>query len=91
MNRFLLVSLLLLLIGLFCFGIALYSYWTLQNMYEIFAYYGAGEKVFLEDAEIARTLFNLKFGIIKFLTFGLIAWVVGLIFFVKRNNKLLSK
>jgi len=58
-----------------------------QDLHETFSCYGLKEKDYLANANTAATFANLKFGIIKFSIFGVIAWLLSLIFFLKRKNK----
>jgi len=91
MNKFIFISILLLVVGLFFFGIAGYSYWTILDLHKTFGYYGLKEKDYLLSANVAETFASLKFGIVKFLILGVAAWVSGFIFFLKRNNSVLWK
>ncbi len=90
MNKFVIISISLLILGIFFFGIAGYCYWTILDLHRTFGYYGLEEKDYLLSANIAETLANLKYGIVKFLILGTAAWISGFIFFLKRNNKVLS-
>ncbi len=87
MSKFLVISILLLIAGLLFFGIAGYCFWTIQDMHTTFDYYGLKEKDYLLSLNVAYTIANLKVGIIKFSILGVSAWILGVIFFIKRNNK----
>ena len=89
-NKFVIFSALFLVTGVVCFVIAAFAYHSLQNVYEVFAYYGANEKMYLSNPEIAEMIFNLKYGIVKFLVFGIISWGLSLFFYLKRNSKLFN-
>ncbi len=90
MNKFLIISIILLVIGLFFFGFAGYCYWTIRDMQETFAYYGIGENTYLSNAKTAPTFLNLKFGIVKFSILGLVSWVLAVVFFIKRKSNIAS-
>ena len=87
MSKFLIISILLIIIGLLLFGIAGYCYWTIQDLHETFSYYGLKEKDYLANPNTAVTFAKLKLGIVKFSIVGAIAWFLSLIFFLKRKNK----
>ena len=91
MNKFIIISISLLILGIFFFGIAGYCYWTILDLHESFGYYGLEEKDYLLSANVSETLANLKYAIVKFLIFGMTAWILGFVFFLKRNKKVLTK
>lgn len=86
MNKFILVSIFLVVVGLVFFSLAIYSYYSLQNVLDLFSYYGMQEKDLSLSKDVSETIFNLKFGIVKFSVLGLLAWILGIIFYLKRNN-----
>ncbi len=88
MNKFLIISILLLVIGIIFFGLAVNCYRTILNLQELFGYYGLEEKNLL-SVNVAETFASLRFGIIKFSILGVIAWILGIVFFLKRKNKVL--
>jgi len=88
MNKFIIISILLFAVGIIFFGFAGHCYQTIQNLQETFGYYGLQEKDYLLSENVAETFAKLKFGIIKFSILGVIAWTLGFIFFLKRNNTL---
>ena len=90
MNKLLIISILLFIAGIIFFGLAGKCYQEILNLQEIFGYYGLQEKNYLSSNSVADTFTLLKFGVIKFSIFGLIAWVLGLVFFLKRNSRVLS-
>ncbi len=81
------IGFLLLFVGLVCFGISGYVYMTLQNFYETFAYYGISDENLYLSEKVAKTIFDLKYGIVKFLIFGIIAWLISLFLFIKSRKK----
>lgn len=91
MNKFLLVSIFLFLAGFLSFSLAIYSYYSLQNVIGVFSYYGLQEKDLSLSKDVAETIFNLKFGIVKFSILGLLAWILGIIFYWKRSKKEIVK
>jgi hypothetical protein len=58
---------------------------------ETFGYYGIKERDYLLNPNAVETFASLTFGIVKFLVLSLISWMLAVIFFLKRNNKELSK
>ena len=91
MNKFLITSILLFVAGIIFFGLAGNCYRAILNLQELFGYYGLQEKDYPSSKNAAETFALLKFGIIKFSILGLVAWVLGLVFFLKRNSRVLSK
>jgi hypothetical protein len=91
MNKFLIFSVLLILSGFIFFGLAWYCYSTLQWLYKEMAYYGATSVLNTPGNKIYEMAFNLKFGLVKFSILGIVAWVLGIIFFFKRKNGILIK
>lgn len=93
MNRFRLLSLILFVAGLIFFGLAGFSYRTLQRFYEIFSYYGVNEQQLLaSNDDAAQTIFQLKFGIVKFLALGVVAWLVSIVLIIiSRKKKLVTQ
>lgn len=89
MNRFLITSIILFVAGIIFFGLAGNSYRSILNLQELFGYYGLQEKGYLSSANVAETFATLKFGIIKFSILGGVAWILGIVFFLKRKNKVL--
>lgn len=90
MNKFLIIAVLLLLTGIIFFGIAGYCYRTIINLRELFAYYSLDEEVYMSHPKNAAVFADLWFGIVKFSILGVVAWILSLIFFWKRNNKVLT-
>lgn len=90
MRGFLITSILLFVAGVIFFGLAANCYSTILNLQELLGYYGI-QSDNLTSGNAMETFAQLRFGIIKFSILGLVAWVLGLIFFVKRNNKLSYK
>jgi len=90
MNKFLIISILLIIAGLFFFGFAGYCYWTIVYLQKMYAYYGIGEKIYLSNAETATMFLNLKFGIVKFSILGLVSWLLAIILFIKIKSKIAS-
>ncbi len=88
MNKFLIISILLFVVGIIFFGFAGNSYRAILNLQELFGYYGLQEKDYLLSPNVAETFTSLKFGIIKFSILGVIAWILGIVFFLKRKNKI---
>ncbi len=91
MSKFLIISILLFVVGIIFFGFAGNCYRAILNLQELFGYYGLQEENYLSSENVAETFALLKFGIIKFSILGLAAWILGIVFFLKRNNKLSSK
>ena len=86
MNKFTIISILLLILGILFFGIAGYSYWTMIDLHKTFGYYGLEEKDYLLSEDVANTFADFKYGIVTFLVWGVIAWIAGIIFFFKRKK-----
>lgn len=84
------VGFLFLLIGFICFGVSGYVFVTLQNFYKTFAYYGISDENLYLNENVAEIIFNLKYGIIKYLLFGITAWLVSL-FLVTKSRKRFNK
>ena len=91
MNKFLIISILLFVVGIIFFGLAGNNYQAILNLQELFGYYGLQKKDYFLSPNVAETFVSLKFGIIKFSILGIIAWVLGIIFFLKRKNTVLLK
>ncbi len=89
MNKFLIISILLFIVSIIFFGLAGNSYRAILNLQELFGYYGLQEKDYLSSVNVAETFAGLKFGIIKFSILGVVAWILGIVFFLKRKNKVL--
>jgi len=53
---------------------------------ELFGYYGLQEKDYLSSRNVAETFASLKFGIIKFSILGVIAWILGIVFLIRKNK-----
>lgn len=73
-------------IGAICFGISGYSFITLQKFYRTFAYYGISSEFVDQYENTAKIIFDLRYGIIKSLFLGVIAWVISLILFIKSKK-----
>ncbi len=84
MNKFLIISILLLILGVVFFGIAGYFFWTIQDLRQTFTHYGINETDYSE--KIAIIFSDLRFGIIKFSIFGIISWLLAIIFFMKKER-----
>ncbi len=89
MDKFLIISILLFVIGIIFFGLAGNCYQAILNLQELYGYYGLQEKEYLSSVSVAQTFASLKFGIIKFSILGVVAWILGIVFFLKRKNKVL--
>ncbi len=90
MNKFLTTSILLFVVGIIFFGLAANCYRTILNLQELLGYYGIQSDT-LTSGDAMETFAQLRFGIIKFSILGSVGWILGLIFFVKRKNKVLHK
>ncbi len=86
MNKFLIISILLFVVGIIFFGFAGNCYRAILNLHELFGYYGLQEKDYLSSGNVAETFASLKFGIVKFSILGIIAWILGIAFFLKRKD-----
>lgn len=84
MNKIKLISVLMISGSVICFGIAGYVYRTYLNVLNTFAYYGLPEKDYEKYPEIMTTLFNLKFGVVKFSVLGVLSLLIGLFLLLKK-------
>ena len=64
-NRRLLLTVLLVILGVGSLGFAFYLYATMQSMYETFSYYGISRDSMMENPEVSQALWNLKVGIVE--------------------------
>jgi hypothetical protein len=62
---------------------------AILNLQELYGYYGLQEKDYLSSPNVAETFASFKFGIIKFSILGFRVWILGIVFFLKRKNKVL--
>ncbi len=85
MNKLLIISVILIPVGISCFAVAGYFYWTLNQLFETLAYYGLQEQS-NSNPKTAATVFDLKFGVVKFSILGAAAWILSIIFFLKRKT-----
>ncbi len=85
MNKFFIVSILLFIVGIIFFGLAANCYRTILNLQELLGYYGI-QLSKLTSGDAVETFAQLKFGIIKFSIFGIVAWILGIVFFFKRKK-----
>ena len=85
MSKFLIISLVLLLIGAICFAVAGYFYWRLHEIFELLSYYSLEEQYY-SNPRIAADVWNLKFGIIRCSIIGFASWMLSIIFFLKRKK-----
>ena len=60
------------------FGLAYYSYAELQSFYAVFDHYAVPYEIAFENADIAATEWNFKFGIARFLLAGTVLLIIGL-------------
>lgn len=86
MNKFLIISILLFVVGIIFFGLAGNCYQSILNLQELYGYYGLQEKDYLLSVNVAETFASLKFGIIKFSIIGFASWILSIIFFWKRKK-----
>jgi hypothetical protein len=86
MKKFSILTIILVLAGIACFSVAGYLYSTLRDYYEMFVYYNI-ESQLLTNSEVRLTVYNLKFGILKFSIFGIAAWIAALMFFLRRKKR----
>ena len=85
MNKYLISSILLTTVGIVCFVIAVYLYGSLQELFDLFAHYGLEEQYY-SNPKVLETVFNLKFGIIKFTIIGFASLILSIILFLKRKK-----
>jgi len=91
MNKRLIISILFFAAGISFFGLAAASYQSILNLQEVFGYYGLQEKDYLLSENVGKTFANLKCGIVKFSILGIVAWILGIGFFLKQKNKVSSR
>ena len=73
----------LILIGLTCFAAAIYFYYQIQDVYSIFAYYGAD---CLAHEGCRQMITNFRFAVISFSTAGLILLSAAVILFLRSRK-----
>jgi uncharacterized membrane protein SpoIIM required for sporulation len=88
MNKFRIISIIMFIGGLACFCIAGYVYWVYLGLFKTLAYYGLPDSTAYSDPKFATTVFNLKFGIIKYIILGIIGILSGIFFSLKEIQKL---
>lgn len=73
MNKFVIISITLIFIGILFFGISGFCLLEVQDLRKTFVYYQINEADYLSDKKTALMFSNLEIGAVKFAFLGLVS------------------